>query len=79
MENFEPMKCITFDKEAQDALPQHIKDKMKKNQEDALRAKEQKDNTKDSKAIVSCDCVHSGSCRYEGVIIDSGEICRHKE
>jgi hypothetical protein len=25
----EPIRCITFDKKAQDSLPQHIKDKMK--------------------------------------------------
>jgi len=29
------MKCITFDKQAQDSLPQHIKDKMKANMEKA--------------------------------------------
>ena len=26
-----------------------------------------------------CDCIHSGSCRYEEVILESKEICRHKE
>lgn len=26
-----------------------------------------------------CDCIHSGSCRYEEVILHSKEICRHKE
>lgn len=29
------MKCITFDKEAQDALPEHIKAKMKADREKA--------------------------------------------
>lgn len=29
------IKCITFDKEAQDSLPKEIKDKMKANQEAA--------------------------------------------
>lgn len=28
---------------------------------------------------LKCDCVHSGSCRYEEVILDSKEICRNKE
>ena len=26
-----------------------------------------------------CDCKHSGSCRYERVILENDEICRHKE
>jgi hypothetical protein len=29
------IRCITFDKNAQDALPQHIKDKMKADREKA--------------------------------------------
>ena len=29
----EKIKCITFDKNAQDSLPQHIKDKMKADRE----------------------------------------------
>ena len=29
------IKCITFDKDAQDALPQHIKDKMNANMDKA--------------------------------------------
>ena len=33
------MKCITFDKSAQDALPQHIKDKMKL-QRDSARSQQ---------------------------------------
>ena len=33
------IKCITFDKEAQDNLPQKIKDKMKKDREDARKKK----------------------------------------
>jgi len=28
---------------------------------------------------LKCDCRHSSSCRYELVIIESGEVCRHKE
>jgi hypothetical protein len=28
---------------------------------------------------LKCDCKHSGSCRYEVVIAESKEICRHKE
>lgn len=31
------MKCITFDKQAQDNLPQHIKDKMKADREAARK------------------------------------------
>ena len=31
----ERIKCITFDKEAQDSLPQHIKDKMKADRDKA--------------------------------------------
>lgn len=26
-----------------------------------------------------CDCIHSGSCRYEEVILETKDICRHKE
>jgi hypothetical protein len=28
---------------------------------------------------LKCDCKHSGSCRYEEVVIDTKEVCRHKE
>ena len=28
---------------------------------------------------LKCDCKHSGSCRYESVIIETKELCRHKE
>lgn len=35
----EPIKCITFDKEAQDNLPQHIKDKMKLDRDNARKNK----------------------------------------
>lgn len=38
-----PMKCITFDKEAQDNLPEHIKAKMKADRDNA-RAKLANDN-----------------------------------
>lgn len=31
------IKCITFDKEAQNNLPQHIKDKMKLDRDKALK------------------------------------------
>jgi hypothetical protein len=31
------IKCITFDKNAQDSLPQHIKDKMKADRDNAER------------------------------------------
>lgn len=33
--NMEKIKCITFDKKAQDSLPQHIKDKMKADRDTA--------------------------------------------
>ena len=26
-----------------------------------------------------CDCKHTGSCRYEEVVLKTKEICRHKE
>lgn len=35
----EKIKCITFDKNAQDSLPQHIKDKMKADREKAQSEK----------------------------------------
>ena len=28
---------------------------------------------------LKCDCKHSGSCRYETVIVETKELCRHKE
>lgn len=28
---------------------------------------------------LKCDCKHSGSCRYETVILETKELCRHKE
>lgn len=28
---------------------------------------------------LKCDCRHSGSCRYETVILETKELCRHKE
>lgn len=28
---------------------------------------------------LKCECKHSGSCRYETVILETKEICRHKE
>ena len=34
-------KCITFDREAQDALPQHIKDKMTADRKQARKEKEE--------------------------------------
>lgn len=33
------IKCITFDKDAQDALPQSIKDKMKADRDNARKNK----------------------------------------
>ena len=36
------IKSITFDKEAQDNLPQHIKDKMKADRDDARKKAESK-------------------------------------
>ena len=36
------VKCITFDKSAQDSLPQHIKDKMKADRERARSERELK-------------------------------------
>tara|TARA_R110000822_G_scaffold301415_1_gene425239 strand:+ start:835 stop:1119 length:285 start_codon:yes stop_codon:yes gene_type:complete len=38
----ENIKCITFDKQAQDNLPQKIKDKMKENQDKAKKELETK-------------------------------------
>lgn len=34
--------------------------------------------TKDE-SIQKCDCKHSGSCRYETVILENDEICRFRE
>ena len=34
------IKCITFDKKAQDSLPQHIKDKMKADRDNARKNKQ---------------------------------------
>jgi hypothetical protein len=28
---------------------------------------------------LKCDCKHSGSCRYEEVVLETKELCRHKE
>ena len=28
---------------------------------------------------LKCDCNHSGNCRYETVIAETKELCRHKE
>lgn len=28
---------------------------------------------------LKCDCKHSGTCRYEDVVIETKELCRHKE
>lgn len=28
---------------------------------------------------LKCECKHSGSCRYEEVILETKELCRHKE
>ena len=28
---------------------------------------------------LKCECKHSGSCRYETVILETKELCRHKE
>jgi hypothetical protein len=44
-------KCITFDKESQDNLSEHIKAKMKANQEDALKQKA---------SVEFCTCGHFG-------------------
>lgn len=38
------IKCITFDKNAQDSLPQHIKDKMKADRDNARKQKSNENN-----------------------------------
>jgi len=38
----EKIKCITFDKKAQDNLPQHIKDKMKADRDKAHKEMDSK-------------------------------------
>lgn len=40
IKEMEKVKCITFDKEAQDNLPKEVKDKMKANQDKARKNKE---------------------------------------
>lgn len=57
------IKCITFDKEAQDNLPQHIKDKMK-----ADRQKASKNRKRFCKKYKNCDVsLHSCTegCNYK--------------
>lgn len=41
------IKCITFDKEAQNNLPQHIKDKMKSDRDKAIALKKSNDQSND--------------------------------
>lgn len=36
-------------------------------------------NIPDVSKSLKCDCKHSGSCRYEEVILETKELCRHKE
>ena len=36
-------------------------------------------NAPDVSKSLKCDCKHSGSCRYEEVILETKELCRHKE
>ena len=36
-QDFEPIRCLTFDKKAQDNLPEHIKEKMKRDRENARK------------------------------------------
>ena len=36
----EKIKCITFDKDAQDKIPKHIREKMNKDREDAQKKRE---------------------------------------
>ena len=44
-----------------------------------LECKLKKLRVADVGGSLKCDCKHSGSCRYEEVIQQTKEICRHKE
>ncbi len=52
-------KCITFDKEAQDALPDHIKAKMKADREKARNEQKTSEMT----------CIHCVFCRFNEDIL----------
>jgi hypothetical protein len=53
----ERVKCITFDKEAQNNLPDDIKAKMKANQEASKKPKDEN---------VPCPCCQGGGCPFCG-------------
>lgn len=44
-----------------------------------LRYKAEQLTIPDVSKSLKCDCKHSGSCRYEEVILETKELCRHKE
>jgi hypothetical protein len=51
----ERIKCITFDKEAQNNLPDEIKAKMKANQEGSKKPKDE---------TLPCPCCQGGGCPF---------------
>ena len=57
----ERIKCITLDNEAQDNLPQHIKDKMKADRDKARKEMGNKGNHR-----ISCDCdICKNACSFK--------------
>jgi len=51
-------------------------------QAERIKAKElliEKLKAADVSKLLKCNCRHSGSCRYETVILETNEPCRHKE
>ena len=67
----ETTKCITFDKEAQESLPQHIKDKMKSNMESVKNVSKKyncpnckKENTFKRRPYKAVSGDIAGYCKY---------------
>lgn len=67
----ERIKCITFDKEAQDALPEHIKTKMKANKEKAQQGYKQFECTNCKKMS------WHHPVEKEGIVVGYCEHCEH--
>lgn len=72
----ESIKCITFDKDAQESLPQHIKDKMRRARESAEKAQKsyycpncKKENTFKRKPYKPVSDKIVGYCKYCGHVI----------
>ena len=68
----EQIKCITFDKAAQDNLPKHIKDKMKADREKACKEQEAKAKTLPIQNIRNSAC---GSIRHKMMLAGIYKEC----